>query len=275
MLLYKYIRQNGIDLLDNLRLLFTAVSDLNDPFEYRPALKACSDEALRAASFPEEYLQYLYKRSCSQGYKGSIGDFRAKAKTIKLDPKETDKGFLQAIETVREKSGQTLLVASFCSADIKEKDDVLMWAHYAEDNTGLRITFDSAALNLSPTELIKIEYADERISINPWLHPQGEDDEMIAQIRKSITTKSTSWQYEEEYRWIVSPHRCIESNYVPLPAQAIIAVDAGVYAKDKFVLQVASSLSRKELSHVRLRKANVDTLRFKINYTDVEKNKIE
>lgn len=99
-----------------------------------------------------------------------------------------------------------------CSLSAKE-DDILMWSHYAADHTGfcvgldteelLRIQKRQARLHEVLLDLHRIEYQDKIPDINFF-------DAMMSHPKKSIVpfvaTKSSHWDYEEEYRLLLYDH---------------------------------------------------------------------
>jgi hypothetical protein len=80
-------------------------------------------------------------------------------------------------------------------------DSPLMWSHYADQHRGICVEFDVA--KLPPGDLRKVVYGTSReiaaSSIRNWLR----EDSAAAreQIERAcLLTKSTEWDYEEEYR---------------------------------------------------------------------------
>jgi len=120
----------------------------------------------------------------------------------------TDLSFLRennriVVETIR---GQLSTYGIFCTSI--NKDSLLMWAHYADHHRGLVLEFepdlenDSALLASRP-----VRYSDER----PLLYRTPRDildkalfmssDESAKSILEPlIYSKSTEWEYEEEFR---------------------------------------------------------------------------
>jgi hypothetical protein len=271
MFLYKYLKQDGIDLLLNSRILVKSAMDLNDPFEQRPAIKKINDRELNDAYQKESYVEYLYNKvSCDGSFKGNREELRTRLGMININSHSMCQQLKFVIDRARKESKQYLLIASFCSADVSAEDDVLMWSHYS-NNRGLRITFDSDKLGLPSQELVRVDYTNERITINPLLHFQDKPDVIEAALKKVLSVKSNSWEYEHEYRWFVSPALCSgdDNKYFTLPRECIVAVDVGINAGKEFLYFVAKSLARKDLLHVHLRQANVDDSRFKFNYDNI------
>lgn len=70
----------------------------------------------------------------------------------------------------------------------------VMWAHYAEKHRGVCLGF-----SIEPAVISEVKYTDEKIDVELGLHlPKGGLSEDL--IKNSLLTKSTSWQYESEWR---------------------------------------------------------------------------
>jgi hypothetical protein len=72
------------------------------------------------------------------------------------------------------------------------RDDILMWAHYADKHKGLCLEFDGSCNCIFFGEAQPVEYED----YTPI--PLHEDRER--QMTRVILTKSKHWSYEKEYR---------------------------------------------------------------------------
>lgn len=74
----------------------------------------------------------------------------------------------------------------------KVRDDILMWAHYANKHKGLCLEFDGSSNCIFFGEAQPVEY-EEYTPI-----PLQEDSNR--QVTRAILTKSKHWSYEREYR---------------------------------------------------------------------------
>lgn len=269
MLLYKYVKPDGIDLLKNLRLLVKCAAELNDPFEFLPTIAETTEEELKKAYQEEAYSSYLYEQAKSDGrFHGTVEEWRKRMRNIKIGSDTVHENLYRVIQDFQKKSEKLVFIASFCHESIRSQDDVLMWAHYS-DNAGMRIALETDFLGMNPSTLVRVNYVDSRLAIDPLLYLSGRFKEMEEQYKQCLRTKSSSWAYEQEYRWYVHSELCFgnQRKYVSVPESAIISVDLGIKADPEFVRQVANVLSKeKKLSHIRLRKARVDEHHFSFNY---------
>ena len=98
-------------------------------------------------------------------------------------------------------------------------DHPLMWSHYAEEHRGICLGFELRDLTLStdPQHFLEVKYSDEipRIDeegfIQEIVFPVREDGKPQAEssislkdtaVRAAISTKSTCWEYESEWRYV-------------------------------------------------------------------------
>lgn len=94
-----------------------------------------------------------------------------------------------------------------CLSEVR--DDILMWAHYADAHRGFCLQFWNpgeppfAARKLKPDgspeeipRLWQVEYFNEYPSVDPV------DDEAETLAKKTVCTKAKQWEYEKEWRMV-------------------------------------------------------------------------
>ncbi len=192
MILYKYLHPDRVDVLTNKMIRFTQPTIFNDPFETELNIKRFAseeytrkvyDELLekKLSSVPKEFRQYVRKimekdesRECLNK---KMGDLLPQSKEVIKDTIAKNVGILSLTE---------------------EKNNLLMWSHYAFSHTGFVIGFDSQNefLNFRRSEqdefgyLKKVQYKQNRPSLN-FAEMNSED---------VFFTKSIHWAYEKEWR---------------------------------------------------------------------------
>jgi tetratricopeptide (TPR) repeat protein len=187
MILYKYFPPQRIDVLRDGFIRFTQLGALNDPFDCRPRLLTPDEITVKPAG----------ENCCLKVYLAAIQ--------------------MNWISTDRATMGIMCLS--------EKPDDLLMWAHYAQDHKGFVVGFDTknAFFNKSPdgTGLWKVKYSEARPN---W--PSSLLDKEIASQPKFTPTvtafevkrhecfnpdtesqdyrfiKSPAWEYEQEWRLI-------------------------------------------------------------------------
>ena len=103
----------------------------------------------------------------------------------------------------------------------KVRDDILMWAHYADKHTGLCFEFDGSADCPFFGEALPVEYE------NYTAIPIGEDSNH--QMTRVILTKSKHWSYEREYRIVRSG---TARRKAPFPGEFLTGVIFGCMMRD-------------------------------------------
>jgi hypothetical protein len=86
----------------------------------------------------------------------------------------------------------TAHVGVLCLSEVR--DDLLMWAHYADSHRGICFVFDGADPVLASAQPVRYQRA--RPTVNPLIHTK---DEMLD---SALFTKSDHWAYEKEWRLI-------------------------------------------------------------------------
>lgn len=215
-LLYKYLSAERVgNVLEGGTVRFTPLLDTNDTFEVRSTFdklagpkmlsmlaehmdNALSEESVRkmtANMLKENGFEWLSPdlalRFAEQQHGGNfMGILRAKMQQVvntMLVPQFNDPGNAKKL---LEKLGRNLL----CFSLSERMDSSPMWAHYADNNTGFVVAFDTENSwfrqreNGEKTRLQKVAYFD------------GKLDELLENPRVALVSKTTDWAYEREWR---------------------------------------------------------------------------
>lgn len=154
MTLFKYIRPERIDVIENLEIRFTQPNALNDPFELHPHFESIVAEADVLANLPETPVDL--RPMVAQAY-AMLPD--AQRATLPLDAAMQAVEAFMATDDAREATAQGLQIFLRSMRDgavpIREAiyrafndnvgilslseipDNELMWAHYADSHTAL------------------------------------------------------------------------------------------------------------------------------------------
>lgn len=135
----------------------------------------------------------------------------------------------------------------------ERNDSILMWSHYANSHQGLCIRYKKDVLlnSLKLQDHGKIKYSNERIDL---LREATKNEN--TPFRDFFFKKMTSWNYEEEYRLILSS----KSPYIPIgkdtkrisieiPDDSVDMVILGLLANYKKALKLKKSLP----SHIKFK----------------------
>ena len=224
---YKYTDRNGAEkTLSNRNVRFTRASDMNDPFDvyiddlYGMNLDEVFDDTNNAVFdavlnhnpevlklFGVEDMEKM--KVLSEKMKSFPDEFHTHAKkflrqaSVQLNPyAEVLKESKVAFEEQFKKCGL------FCTT--KKKDNLIMWAHYAEKHHGVVLGFLPSAEHYTFFHLMRpVTYSSERPYIIrdalDSLQNQNRTSMEIAELisQQVLHTKSKEWAYEEEWRCAV------------------------------------------------------------------------
>lgn len=293
MTLFKYIRPERIDVIQNCEIRFTQPGALNDPFELRPHFESIVAEADVLANFPEAPVDL--RPMVAQAYSMLPETQRA---VLPLDTA------MQAVETfmatndARDTTAQALQIFLRSMRDgaapIREAiyrafndnvgilslseipDHELMWAHYADRHTGLVLCFDEqhAFFDRRRSEHDEFYFVRRVIySDKPAVSMASLDGDAL------LVTKGKKWAYEREWRMLIplkdaSRSITIAGDRVHLfsfPPDVIKGIIIGAHAIDAFEASLQKLLrDRSELRHIRLSRAilDLDTRSVKVSWPD-------
>lgn len=162
------------EILVEHRLFFASRKCFNDPFDcVVPSLLQTPGTVVKRLA--EEFVDGKFPSSSPDEWLSKVS---------KLMSVEALKGLRQDVQKNVDEAG----IACFS----KVRDDILMWAHYADKHRGLGLEFDGSENCNFFGEAQAVEYEN----FTPV--PLGEDS--MAIMKRIILTKSKHWSYEREYR---------------------------------------------------------------------------
>jgi tetratricopeptide (TPR) repeat protein len=245
MKLYKYVTARRLDILQNEVVRFTQPSAFNDPFEIANTV----DGVFGAQTNPLE---------------GVLG--KSELGRIMMDAMNLGTGHVlkQYFSTM------------FGVISLTEKpDNLLMWAHYADDHQGFVIELDSEHEFFDRREsdedplrhLRKIEYSSTR-PVVPLAKYNAVD---------GLLVKSLDWEYEQEWRMVMplkESNQKIEQEGFPvhlydLPASSITGIILGCRIQEddrERILDFLASDAR--YGHVIVSRATLDPRAFRLELSE-------
>jgi hypothetical protein len=234
--LYKYMsRESAIRLLTDGCVRFTQPGDFNDPFELKPSFQLMSKQDLDALPdapdspgmkvLTPEAIQSMMA-SILPGLQKSVANHEGQDGAFALQNNEIAQATLDAEFGV------------FCLSE--SADNLLMWAHYADNHRGVCVEIDtsisffhSAQLGFNLPNNGKVHYLDKRPVLS---HSNLRSPNLLFR-------KSPEWAYEKEWRFIKrlrEADRVIDAKPFPihlfqLPAGTItgIVIGCGVSHADR------------------------------------------
>jgi hypothetical protein len=300
MKLYKYVTPERIDILKHARIGFSHASVFNDPFEMKPFFEYLEKEArlrqglngqltgqrgkiILECVFKLQYFDLPAEVKRVTPYK----KFReAKRKEVK-DQQVIEKLINNTTDLMSDKHGMTAdirdsllhgITSLHCVLSLtRKRDDLLMWAHYANNHQGFVIEFDGNHnyfnRNMNRAEhdgyLRPVRYLKNR--------PQRESFEDIT-TTELLLVKSEEWKYEKEYRMLRNIFGSVEelkgklgNTYLfPIPTDCITGVILGNLISKTDMEDILSILvNDRRYNHVKTYRAELHERKFKLNIKSI------
>jgi hypothetical protein len=308
MSLYKYLMPDRIDVLKNRSIRFTQHMALNDPFEMKPFFELLAEDAIMKrlfcfggedtwnAGFDMGYsmikmvFDEMKKHFPDEASKREIDEIwngLPSYQSLKEQTKQEQPEFLDGLVELAKQRMPELRNVIFTSFNesigvlslTQKCDDILMWAHYAQNNKGFVIEFDdSHEFFNQPMDsgglsgcLHKVVYSEDRPNRDSMLDMSPSDIFLL---------KSEKWKDEEEWRMLQSLEngQRLEKDGVAilddegqpiylfsLPPSCITGVIFGSRMSQENKSKIMHVLSTDDYSHVKKYQAVLDDMKFKLN----------
>jgi hypothetical protein len=262
--LFKYVAPDRLDVLQNGYIRFSQASALNDPIEVSAVFRDV-DQVLPLI-LDEQYVGNVITIS------PTLRGVPTTPFTVKLGKgaAEADRYKACVSNLVREVStamGESIGVLSLT----ERPDNLLMWAHYAQQHEGMVIEFDASHSWFKQRDddsglgrLYKLTYSDVR--------PLRESMVDLT-IQELFLTKSKAWEYEQEWRMLrileESDRKLQETwgavHLFSLTPACISGLILGCRMSTPSRDFVSALLTDERYRHVRLYQAEVDPERYRLN----------
>lgn len=282
MILCRYFDDNGVDVLQNLRLKVNNPLKFNDPFDSTPYYIEGEEvkyiDVKRYLKNPKT-IDRLYETHRDQVNAKNKREFKRAIRSwdkrtiferiapnlLKLTQENLKKNTKQFSNICR--------VLCFSKLDeLKSTEEILMWSHYSKGHSGVRISFDAEKFKLRSKGPFKVEYRNDRVKLDLG-KLISMNEEVFEDFGNSLLVKSIAWAYEHEYRWLIHIEDCIQEavdgriyDFIKISPEAIVRIDIGVKSKSTFREKVINLLKTNSFAHADLRIATLDKKKFKLNY---------
>ena len=156
-------------------------------------------------------------------------------------------------------------------------DSLLMWAHYTCSHTGLVVEFDvQHPVFVETPRLAPVAYSTTR----PVLRLGGGAQNTLPEAGwKALLTKSSEWEYEQEWRTttqLTSAERVERPNapeyFSPMPAQAIKSVILGARSSPELREQVLELARAPDWSHISVAKSRLHDTEYRLEIQEIEQD---
>lgn len=164
-------------------------------------------------------------------------------------------------------------VRVFCVSE--NRDNLLMWAHYAKDHTGVVFEFLSLPEHGNALSVAQqVQYVD---SPPPFFNEQEWLDDFIttkpfddkALHRRYVLHKSRDWSYEKEWRvWYPDSQFEGHHDYLEVSENEFPAIFIGCRAEEKITDDIIA-MTRKGFPNTRIFKANRRSDSYTLEYVEI------
>lgn len=223
MKIFRYLPPTRISWIENEEVFFTPAARFNDPFDLRPVFSSDIKKAYlkqRIKTVPSVYDVLAREKKYPRATRR-----KEEKKINKAATKDFRENRVRYAENSQREIAEFLniTIGVLCLSSLR--DNLLMWAHYADSHKGFVLEFDTEDVvfkNLG--DLKEVKYDKTRPIIQP-------DNRFNFDF---MTQKSEDWGYEKEYRIIRKLNQCEKSSSsgsqyyrVPLPRSCVKAVYLG------------------------------------------------
>lgn len=307
--IFKYFTEDRIDLLQNGLIKFSPPKEFNDPFETFPNFKSMAphqaiDEFFESFDSEPGYYEEILKDCLAKDprfqqlpdpYKklmAGIAEKRLEANRPEMSKQVKDFGssamkFQGKLKTLMVETTLKAFNLSFAILCLTEKkDNLLMWAHYANNHKGFVLEFfpnhSFFDQNDKPTiagHLRKVRYTLERPEFIFFDNNLPKDHVTKNWVDNLIWVKSKHWDYEEEWRILSTLNRCekiitngeIEIHLFTLPLDAIKSIYFGCRMNDEKKNEFIRLIGKQEeLKHIKVFQAVPDEKEYKLQFLEIE-----
>ena len=308
MTLYKYIPPERIDILQNSYIRFTQPSAFNDPFEAFPYFKSLAPE-MDIAEFVRKKNRETTSADIEKILKESWEKKQKENPNLKVPFSVVKEQMMKAMNhatpimseffinfmTMKGPAYRKIALESMLNSINQEvgilclamrPDNLLMWAHYSANHTGLVLEFDDKHpfFNTRPNDhaiggfLKAVSYTDKRPKLI-FMDPNISKEQNIKRwVERIFFVKSIDWDYEQEWRMIHSLRECKriikdDSGNVylfPFPEDSLTGVYLGCKISTNFKKKLSDIIKNKpSFSHVKMRQAEIDEKEYMLNFTEI------
>jgi hypothetical protein len=276
---FKYVTPDRIDVLRTLKIRYTQISALNDPFEALPSI----ERSLSEKEYENQARKQIrrHTRNLPGATPSRLKEFRKKLLKDEMNEFSREYGKVAARKyQSRIRSITDFTLGFLCLS--KTPSNILMWSHYGDCHRGMVIEFDSnhEYFRFGTEDVI---YSNKRPSM--VLHDEHPSTEILR-------TKSLDWEYEQEVRRneslspkseptpgggniILAPNDAAEAPHrihlFPIPEGVITGVILGWKSSPELQAAVCKEALRIGIQPTKIRQAVPSEREYKMDIIDLSK----
>lgn len=232
-LIYKYFRINHYlyDTLISNQLYFSSIEQFNDPYDCHMALfDKISEKDFRS------YINNTFEN----------GDTREKYMQAFLkNPDEFAKPFIELY------NGWLKYIGICCFT--KDKDNLLLWSHYADSHKGVCLGFDYNLMKKKFPQFDDINYNDE-----PFYFDMKNAEKSVSQ---TVLRKSSHWKYENEIRFLME-----RSKNVDFYQEALLEVNFGSRCNKRDMMNIQFLISKLNYPNCDFYKSSINQKKYVVEF---------
>lgn len=265
--LYKYLSAERVgNVLEGGTVRFTPLMNTNDTFEVRSTFEKLAGPkfiAMLSEQMDTTVSEANVREMIAEELKKYGLGFLPPDVAIKLVEQQTGQSLLTMLRTQMQSAVDTMLVPTFndpknieglleklgrellCFSLSERMDVAPMWAHYADNNSGFVVAFDTEhewfqrRKDGQKTRLQKVTYFD------------GKVEEPLADVQAALISKTTAWEYEREWRLYVKEDQVDRTvgdptdpiHLLDFPHDAVDRVILGPKAREETVQRISIALA--------------------------------
>lgn len=236
--LYKFtaINTNLYNSLQEGYLWHSRPSSFNDPFD-------CYKHLLKFDPSSDDIAEF-----CKRNYKkGELPPLHLQIDYLQKNPRKLTEAQLQSMDDSINGQGICCFARNF--------HNTLMWSHYAANHSGVCLVF--APGQDTSLFIVKVRYTDSFV-------PRNYYEENRVGVLIMLSTKSSDWSYEEEYRSISSKPGANEFN-----KQMLKSVIFGCKTKQDDIFEVINTIETSGYSNVEYLRAYTEINSFKLGFKPI------
>lgn len=258
-ILYKYrsLNEYSIKTLTDGEIYLPSISELNDPFEgsipYVLRIKGKKPEDLNAS----EMFLFMLEQASKYHPDWSPEQLHQFAYEEQRAGRILDENHLQVQRDETTKQIDSLFgVFSLTS----EKNNFLMWSHYADSHKGICIGFNSEILfNTVAGTLGPVTYKME-FPVKDFY-----TEDVFTEHNRLIATKGEYWEYEKEYR--LTKMNAAKSKF-NIPLEGIEEVIFGIWVSNQLKLELLEII-KKNIPNCKVFETKLSKKRFELDLSQI------
>lgn len=281
---YKYYNiESGILTLQNTKIKWSNPIEFNDPFDNQFNLQFTGTQEEIENKLKEYMITFIMENKPI--YEFLPAETKKQLQILQSVSKEDFKKIIPQIKNIDKIYSNNHILESkerfsnefknvmsnsliFCLTE--EKDNLLMWAHYADNHTGIVIKFRDVPEKDSPIKLAqKVVYSDKVPTVP--IYEIITQETTGRQLREIYSlTKSTQWEYEKEWRIVTfSKNKTREFELLSFAKEEVTDVYLGCRINSENKQKILEIIKTK-YPWAGIYQAHKDTKEFKLVFEKIE-----